>query len=215
MVLFLLLVSLASALDNGVALPPMGWSTWNTLRAAFNESVLHDVAAAMVSTGLVGAGYVHLNIDDGYLSLNRGADGNLVPNPSMFPSGMPALAGFLAQRGMELGIYTSHCEKTCLGFPGALGHEKQDAELYASWPVSLVKNDNCQERQLSLGGATLWAPAHDGGPPAALATDVRAQGGRLLRRSRRGRRLWSSSWLRRVAGCRGITARCRLNARRV
>jgi len=136
----------ALTLDNGVALPPLGWSTWNALRGNFTEAVLRDVADAMVSSGLVGAGYTLLNIDDAWPLKARAADGSLVPNPALFPSGMPALAAFLAARGMRLGIYTSHCAITCEGFPGSLGHEAQDAALFASWPAALVKNDNCANR---------------------------------------------------------------------
>ena len=29
------------------------------------------------------------------------------------------------------------------GFPGSLGHEKQDAALYNAWNVTFVKNDWC------------------------------------------------------------------------
>ena len=141
-----LLARAARALDNGVLLPPMGWSTWNALRGNFSESILRDVAEAMVSSGLVGAGYTLLNIDDAWPLKARAADGSLVPNPALFPSGMPALAAFLAARGMRLGIYTSHCAITCEGFPGSLGHEAQDAALFASWPAALVKNDNCANR---------------------------------------------------------------------
>lgn len=135
------------ALDNGVTLPPLGWSTWNALRDNFNESVLRDVADAMVSSGMVAAGYTHLNIDDGWPLRDRAPDGSLVPNPALFPSGMPALAAYLAARGLSLGIYGAHCATTCQGFPGSLGHEAQDAALFASWPVTLYKNDNCAARK--------------------------------------------------------------------
>ena len=121
----------------------MGFSTWNTLRTHFNESVLRDVADAMVASEMVRAGYTLLNIDDGWPLHERDADGNIVVNPALFPSGMPALASYLAARGMALGIYTGHCNLTCQSFPGSLGHEAQDAATYASWPAAFVKSDNC------------------------------------------------------------------------
>ena len=135
-----------AGLDNGVLRPPLGWSTWNTLGANFNESVLRDVADAMVSSGMVSAGYEYLNVDDGWPLRERGADGSIVVNPALFPSGMPALATYLRARGLKLGIYTSHGNLTCLGFPGSVGHEQQDAQTYASWPAALVKNDHCAGR---------------------------------------------------------------------
>ena len=142
-----LLSTVTVSLDNGVTLPPLGWSTWNALRSNYNESVIHEVADAMVSSAMVAAGYTHLNIDDAWSLRERDtSSGSLIPNPEMWPSGMPALASYLTARGLSLGIYTSHCSLTCLGFPGALGHEEQDAQLYASWPVTLLKNDNCANR---------------------------------------------------------------------
>lgn len=136
-------VPLSAALDNGVMRPHMGWSTWNTLRTNFNESILRDVADAIVATGMVGSGYSVLAIDDSWPLPKRAADGSIVVNPALFPSGMRALATYLSARGMSLGIYTAHCALTCLGFPGSLGHEAQDAATYASWPATYVKNDYC------------------------------------------------------------------------
>jgi alpha-galactosidase len=146
LLLFLISLSCVASLDNGITLPPLGWSTWNHFRGAINETLIKSVADAMVASGLVEAGYTHINIDDAWALPARDASGDLVPNPALWPSGMPALAAYVAARGMTLGIYTSHCEFTCQGFPGSLGHEEQDAALFASWPVALVKNDNCAGR---------------------------------------------------------------------
>ncbi len=100
----------------------------------------------MVSSGMVAAGYNYLNIDDGWPMKSRDAKGNIVVNPTLFPSGMPALASYLSARNISLGIYTSHCSTTCQGFPGSYGYETQDAATYASWPASFVKSDNCAGR---------------------------------------------------------------------
>jgi alpha-galactosidase len=44
---------------------------------------------------------------------------------------------------LKLGIYTSPGAHTCAGFEGSLGHEKQDAEMYAKWDVDYLKYDLC------------------------------------------------------------------------
>ena len=135
----------AHALNNGVArTPPMGWSTWNTLRCNFNASVLLNVGHAMKAAGMVDAGYASLNIDDCWPLKARAKDGTIVPDPARFPNGMRAFSVQLMQEtGLALGIYTAHGTKTCEGFPGSLGHEEQDARSYASWNVVYVKNDWC------------------------------------------------------------------------
>ncbi|MFL6142456.1 MAG: carbohydrate-binding protein, partial [Labedaea sp.] len=51
-------------------------------------------------------------------------------------------------KGLKFGIYTSAGTKTCntAGFPGGLGHEQQDANLFASFGVDYLKYDNCNNQ---------------------------------------------------------------------
>jgi alpha-galactosidase len=100
------------------------------LQCNINADVLLAEADAMVSSGMVAAGYRSFNIDDCWPMMNRAASGDIVPDPDKFPNGMANFSGELAKRGLQLGIYTAHGPKTCQGFPGSLGHEKQDAALY-------------------------------------------------------------------------------------
>jgi len=60
-----------------------------------------------------------------------------------FPYGMKNFSLELNARGLTLGIYTSHALTTCKHFPGSYGHEDQDAQDYADWGVTYVKNDWC------------------------------------------------------------------------
>jgi alpha-galactosidase len=90
------------------------------------------------------AGYIYVNIDDTWEG-ERDANGVLHPN-SKFP-GMKALADYVHSKGLKLGIYSSPGPKTCAGFEGSLGHEIQDAQLYASWGIDYLKYDLCSFRQ--------------------------------------------------------------------
>jgi alpha-galactosidase len=94
----------------------------------------------MVSSGLRDAGYVYVNIDDGWQG-ERGADGVLRPN-AKFPD-MKALADYVHARGLKLGIYSSPGPKTCAGFTGSYGHVAQDARTFAGWGVDYLKYDLC------------------------------------------------------------------------
>jgi len=126
---------------NGLArTPPMGFSTWNHFATKIDDRTIREIADALVSTGMRDAGYVHVNIDDGWQG-ERDADGVLRPN-AKFPD-MKALAAYLHERGLKLGIYTSPGPKSCAGFEGSYGHEEQDAKTFAEWGVDYVKHDWC------------------------------------------------------------------------
>jgi alpha-galactosidase len=88
----------------------------------------------MVSTGLQAAGYTYLNLDDGWASEDRAADGSVVPSPALFPN-MTALGDYIHQQGLLFGIYTAENPKTCMGKAGSYKHELQDAVSYCSWGV--------------------------------------------------------------------------------
>jgi alpha-galactosidase len=139
----------ATALANGLALtPPMGFNNWNSThcRADFNEAMVKDIADLFVSQGLKAAGYTYINLDDCWALPQRDAQGDLVPDPVRFPDGIKAVADYVHAEGLKFGLYSSAGTKgsdAANGVPGALGHERQDAALWASWGVDYVKYDNC------------------------------------------------------------------------
>ncbi len=135
------LPELATIPYNGLAkTPPMGWNSWNHFSSRVNDSIVRAMADKMVSSGLVKAGYVYINIDDCWEG-TRDADGNIVPN-SKFPD-MKALAAYVHSRGLKLGIYSSPGPVTCGGYLGSFGHEVQDANTYAAWGIDYLKYDWC------------------------------------------------------------------------
>ena len=120
--------------------PPMGWNSWNKFRTRINDAMIREIADAMVSTGMRDAGYVYLNIDDGWQD-KRDASGVLQPNPN-FPD-MKALADYVHSKGLKLGIYSSPGPTTCGGFTGSYGHEEIDARTWAGWGIDYLKYDWC------------------------------------------------------------------------
>ncbi len=134
----------AWALDNGLArTPPMGWNSWNSFHCDVSARLVEATADAMVTSGMRAAGYVYVNIDDCWLLKKRGSHGELVPDPRKFPHGIEAVAADLHRKGLKLGIYESAGATTCAGYPGSIGHEKQDAAQFARWGVDYLKYDNC------------------------------------------------------------------------
>jgi alpha-galactosidase len=118
----------------------MGWNSWNYFAGKVTDQDIRNAADAMVESGMKDAGYEYINIDDTWEG-ERDADGVLHTN-SKFPD-MTALADYVHSKGLKLGIYSSPGPKTCAGFEGSLGHELQDAQLYASWGIDYLKYDLC------------------------------------------------------------------------
>ena len=137
----------ASAEDKLAATPPMGWNSWNHFADKVDDKTVRETADALVSTGLKGAGYIYLNIDDTWEG-ERDKDGVIHPNQK-FPD-MKALADYVHGKGLKLGIYSSPGPKTCAGFEGSLGHEEQDAQTYAQWGIDYLKYDWCQQPPASV-----------------------------------------------------------------
>jgi alpha-galactosidase len=141
----------APTLNNGVArTPPMGWNTWNTFGCNIDETLIRQMADALVTTGMRDLGYRYVVVDDCWFDPNRDSAGNLRAHPTRFPSGMRALGDYLHARGLLFGIYQVPAAETCAQFsnayPGAtgsLGHEAQDALQFAAWGVDFLKYDWC------------------------------------------------------------------------
>jgi alpha-galactosidase len=123
--------------------PPMGWNSWNTFAVDINENMIKETADMMVKSGMRDAGYSYVVIDDGWEALQRDSIGNLVADPKKFPNGMKSLGDYIHSKGLKFGIHNCAGRTTCNGFPGGMGHEFQDARLYASWGVDYLKYDWC------------------------------------------------------------------------
>ncbi len=135
------------SISNGLALtPPMGFSTWNEFGIDINETMMKSTMDFFVSSGLRDAGYIYINLDDGWQQYpgNRSDHpGPIAPNTDKFPSGIKALADYAHERGLKMGIYSGPGDTTCAGFIGSLGHEKEDADTFASWGIDHLKYDAC------------------------------------------------------------------------
>ncbi len=130
--------------DNGLArTPPMGWNSWNRFRAKISDALVREIADTIVASGIRDAGYVYVNIDDGWQG-TRDAKGNIRGN-ERFPD-MKALGDYLHSKGLKFGIYSSPGPRTCAQYEGSYGHEEQDARTYATWGVDYLKYDWCSAR---------------------------------------------------------------------
>lgn len=129
--------------------PPMGWNSWNTFGTHINEKLVKEIARAMVSSGMKAAGYKYIIIDDGWEARTRDAHQDLLADPKKFPHGIKALADYIHSLGLKFGIYNCAGTMTCARYPGAHGHEYEDALTYASWGVDYLKYDWCYTKGIN------------------------------------------------------------------
>ena len=120
--------------------PPMGWNSWNYFASKGRRQRRPQGRRSLVSTGMRDAGYIYVNIDDTWEG-KRDAQGKLHTNEK-FPD-MKALADYVHSKGLKIGIYSGPGAKTCAGYAGSLGHEEQDAKMYADWGIDYLKYDLC------------------------------------------------------------------------
>jgi alpha-galactosidase len=134
-----------AALENGLGRTPvMGWNSWNKLGCnGLTDSAVRGIADAMVSSGMAAVGYKYINLDDCWQLLGRDAARHVRVDTAKFPNGIKALADYVHGKGLKLGIYSDHGNKTCAGREGSHGYETVDANDYAAWGVDLLKYDNC------------------------------------------------------------------------
>ena len=146
--LFTSFVANSQSFENLAATPPMGWNSWNKFRCEINEDLVKEIADAMVESGMKGAGYEYVVIDDCW-QVDRDENGELVPDPERFPSGIKALSDYVHSKGLKFGIYSCAGDMTCQSRPGSRGHEFQDARTFAKWGVDYLKYDWCHHGQLN------------------------------------------------------------------
>jgi alpha-galactosidase len=140
------LPALHEVADNGLArTPPMGWNSWNKFAGRVDDAAVRGMADAMATNGMKAAGYQYINIDDTWEG-ERDAEGTITTNKK-FPD-MKALADYVHNKGLKIGIYSSPGPNTCAGYEGSYGHEEQDARTYAAWGIDYLKYDWCGARNL-------------------------------------------------------------------
>jgi len=133
--------------------PPMGWASWNSFAASFDETTIKAQVDAVVAAGLPAAGYRYINIDEGWWQGARDAAGNITVSATQWPGGMSAIVSYIHSKGLKAGIYTDAGRDGCgFYFPtgqpaapntGSEGHYQQDMTQFERWGFDFVKVDWC------------------------------------------------------------------------
>ena len=146
---------------NPIALPPMGWSSWNSFSNTVDAQIIMEQARAMISNGMAKAGYQYVNIDEGWWLGARDSKGNIVVDANAWPAltsgeragDMANIARYLHGLGLKAGIYTDAGKDGCSFYgpdlgprtphTGSEGHYDQDFLQFARWGFDYVKVDWC------------------------------------------------------------------------
>lgn len=131
-----------TAWDSLALSPPMGWNSWNFFENTVSETIILEIADAMLANGMKDAGYQYIIIDDFWVG-GRDNQNRLFPDPVRFPSGIKKLADEIHHKGLKLGIYSDAAEYTCGGVTASLGFEELDAKTFAEWGIDYLKYDYC------------------------------------------------------------------------
>jgi hypothetical protein len=142
--------------------PPMGWSTWNAYGHNIDPSVIKAATDAIVKSGMKKAGYQYVNIDDGWWTGSRDANGNITIDTSKWPGGMQAITSYIHSKGLKAGIYTDAGSNGCGGAQrGSYGHYKQDFLQFEQWNFDYVKVDWCGSWSMPLDPPTQYGQIRD------------------------------------------------------
>jgi hypothetical protein len=145
----------AAVTTNQIAVPrpPMGWASWNSFASVIDERTIKAQVDALVAAGLPAAGYLYINIDEGWWQGARDAAGNIAVNATQWPNGMNGIASYIHSKGLKAGIYTDAGRNGCgfffpTGSPaapntGSEGHYQQDFTQFERWGFDFVKVDWC------------------------------------------------------------------------
>ncbi len=143
------LIVLAQKFEGLAKTPPMGWNSWNTFKTNISEKLVREIADDMVSSGMKDAGYTYIVLDDGWMAKERNKNGDLVPDPVKFPSGLKPVIDYVHSKGLKFGLYNCAGTKTCGGYPASRGYEYQDARFYAALEIDYLKHDWCNTQGIS------------------------------------------------------------------
>jgi cyclic pyranopterin phosphate synthase len=115
-------------LESVAQTPPMGWNSWNYFAAKVDDKGIRAAADQIVATGMKDAGYIYVNIDDTWEGRARRQRSD--PHQREIPrhEGSRRLRPL---QGPEDRHLLRPRNQDLRRLPGSLGHEEQDAKMYA------------------------------------------------------------------------------------
>lgn len=157
-ILWLSLLLSAHGLDNGLGqLPGLGWNSDYCTNCSHpsgangfgGEHFVAHIATYMATVKqqdnhtLQELGFHYVNMDASWDLPQRDANHQLVPDPALWPSGLPHTVSLVHSLGLGFGLYGDRGDLDCAKNPGNNGSEVSDATQYAGWLIDWYKTDSC------------------------------------------------------------------------
>jgi alpha-galactosidase len=140
----------------------MGWDTYFTFGAHYNEASVLEQASELKTRGLERDGYRYVWLDVGWWQGARNAQGEITVSATQWPHGMRWLTSTLHAAGFRVGLYTDAGSEGCGGpNQGSFGHYQQDVNTFAAWGFDAVKVDFCGGVRQGLNPAVAYAELHE------------------------------------------------------
>lgn len=142
--------------------PYMGWDTYFTFGANYNEASVLEQASELKTRGLEHDGYRYVWLDVGWWQGKRNAAGEIEVSPTQWPHGMKWFTSILHAAGFKVGLYTDAGTQGCGGpNQGSYGHYQQDVNTFAAWGFDAIKVDFCGGVRQGLQPASAYAQFHE------------------------------------------------------
>lgn len=121
----------------------------------------------MATNGMQAAGYQYINVDGGWWNstvsvkgqkeIYRNSSGFPSWDPAKYPKGQPSLIDYIHSKGFKYGHYTDAGTAACDHEGGmSEGYERQDASLFASWKIDMIKIDACATHASNSSIISRW-----------------------------------------------------------
>ncbi len=144
------------------ATPYMGWDTYFTFGAHYDEPTVLEQASELKTRGLERDGYRYVWLDVGWWQGARSASGEITVSSTQWPHGMRWLTSTLHAAGFKVGLYTDAGNEGCGGpKQGSYGHYQQDVNTFAAWGFDAVKVDFCGGVRQGLQPSAAYAEFHE------------------------------------------------------
>jgi alpha-galactosidase len=142
--------------------PYMGWDTYFTFGAHYDEATVLEQASELKTRGLEKDGYRYVWLDVGWWQGARNAKGEIAVSQTQWPHGMRWFTNTLHAAGFKVGLYTDAGSEGCGGSSqGSFGHYQQDVNTFAAWGFDAVKVDFCGGVRQGLNPAVAYAEFHE------------------------------------------------------
>jgi len=122
------------------------------------SNALMNISLWLINNNFQALGYKYINVDDCIVVGRDPVTHELIADPQAFPNGVLNISTWMVEQGFLFGWYSDRGNFTCscweggLKRPGSRGYEALDAQTYANWGITYLKEDSCFDDGVDTNG---------------------------------------------------------------